>query len=251
MKVKVAMVSYKNTKPFLYGLENSTDFSNFELKLLHPAACSQAFANGDADIALVPVAFLEDRNDYKIITDYCIGSNGPVNSVAIFSESPIEDLSTIILDNHSLTSNRLVKILMEHYWKLQVNYQKQDVSEGVALIDKKTGVVMIGDKVFDHQAKYSYKYDLSEAWVALTKLPFVFAVWIAKPHVKDEAIAQLNEALAFGVNSIEEILKTNSYQHINLREYLTVNLEFNFSDKNKAGLDIFLNKYKLPVAAID
>ena len=112
MKWKIAMVNYKNTKPFLFGLQQENALSNIALKLLYPAACSEAFANNEADIALVPVAFLKHRNDYKIITDFCIGSNGPVNSVAIFAERPIEQLHKIILDHHSLTSNRLSSCLL-------------------------------------------------------------------------------------------------------------------------------------------
>ena len=245
MKSKVAMVSYKNTLPFLYGLEHHPDHVFFDVELLHPAACSDAFANGDKDIALVPVAFLEHRTDYKIISDFCIGSDGPVNSVAILSNKPIQELKKIILDNHSMTSNRLSKILLENYWNLEMDFSKEDVSKGIENLSEDTGVVMIGDKVFAHQSKFQFKYDLGEIWKKMTGLPFVFAVWIARKNLPIERTDKLNQVLAFGVSSIDAILKTKSYNNFNLEQYLKVNLEFNFSSTNKQGLELFLNKYRL------
>lgn len=246
MKCKVAIVSYKNTLPFLYGLEHHQDHKNFVVELLNPAACSHAFANGDKDIALVPVAFLEDRDDYNIISDYCIGSNGPVNSVAILSNQPIAKLNRIILDNHSMTSNRLCKILFRHHWNKQVDFSKEDVSDGIDNLPLDEGVLMIGDKVFSHQGKFIFKYDLGEVWKEMTGLPFVFAVWIAKTNVSNQTISSFNNILSYGVSNIDNILKATSFDNFDLEEYLKVNLEFNFSSDNKKGLEFFLNKYRLP-----
>lgn len=248
MKCKVAMVSYKNTLPFLFGLENHNDHRRFDVELLNPAACSLAFANGLKDIALVPVAFLENRNDYKIISDYCIGSNAAVNSVAILSNKPIHELSQIILDNHSITSNRLCKILMEHHWSHEVSYIKKDVSQGIRNLAEDAGVVMIGDKVFEYQSNFKYKYDLSLEWNQMTNHPFVFAVWIAKKELSDKLVHSFNKILKYGVDHIDDILKTTSFENFDLEQYLKVNLEFNFTAENRAGLTVFLNNYQLPAA---
>ena len=250
MKCKVAMVSYKNTLPFLFGLENHRDHQGFDVELLNPAACSHAFANGLKDIALVPVAFLENLDEYKIISDYCIGSNAAVNSVAILSNKPIQELSQIILDNHSITSNRLCKVLMEHHWKHELSYSKKDVSKGMKNLPDYAGVVMIGDKVFQYQSEFKFKYDLALEWKEMTNHPFVFAVWIAKEDLSEELTVSFNEILKYGVDHIDEILATTSFENFDLEQYLKVNLEFNFTPKNQAGLTLFLNNYKLP-ATVD
>jgi len=244
MKINVAMVSYKNTKPFLFGFNHYVENSPFRLSLLNPAKCSHAFDTGTADIALVPVAFLEGRTDYKIITDYCIGSDGPVNSVALLSNQPIDKVKKLILDNHSLTSNRLVKILIENHWKQEVEFVKRDVSQGIE-IEEHHAVVMIGDKVFEQQTKFKYKYDLSEMWKAMTGLPFVFAVWIAKKSISPELELRLNEFLRFGVDHIETILEVESDPLVNLREYLTINLNYKLTNEYQSGLNTFLKDYKV------
>ncbi len=245
MKWKVAMVNYKNTEPFLYGIKNAKVDLQIDLKLLYPAACSKAFDNNEADIALVPAAFIKNRNDYKIVTNFCIGSDGAVNSVALFSNQPIEQIKKVILDHHSLTSNRLCKILMDNYWNQEVVYTTEDVSNGIVDLEENSAALMIGDKVFEYQSNFKFKYDLGEAWKEMTGLPFVYAVWIAKPNVPQLIINRFNQALDYGVSNIDKLLSETSYNNFDLREYLLLNLEFNFNKTNKMGLDYFLNKYTL------
>ena len=243
MKINVAMVSYKNTKPFLFGFNHFAN-SPFELSLLDPASCSLAFANGDADIALVPVAFLEGRTDYKIITDYCIGADGPVNSVALLSNEPIDKVNKVMLDSHSMTSNRLVQVLLEHHWKQEVVLMKGDVSQGVEL-ESGNAVVMIGDKVFKYQEQFKYKYDLAEAWKEMTGMPFVFAVWIANPSISSDESEKLNDILQYGINNINTIVSQESDPLVDLKEYLTINLKYGLNKDFQAGLDRFLKDYRL------
>lgn len=244
MKINVAMVSYKNTKPFLFGFNHFVENSPFRLSLLNPAKCSEAFDSGTADIALVPVAFLEGRTDYKIITDFCIGADGPVNSVALLSQKPIEDLNTIILDNHSMTSNRLIKVLLENHWKKDVEFIKRDVSQGISLKEN-TGVIMIGDKVFEHESEFKYKYDLAEIWKEMTGKPFVFAVWIAKKSLSTELESKLNEYLDYGHKNIEAIIEKDNDPLVNLREYLTINLKYRYTAEFQSGLETFLHEYNI------
>ena len=79
------MVNYLNSKPFEFGLTNN-DFSNiFDIQVATPAQCAEAYTNGSADIALIPVGALQGLSNYKIISDYCIGCDGEVRTVCIFS----------------------------------------------------------------------------------------------------------------------------------------------------------------------
>ena len=238
------MVNYKNTKPFLFGFKHYVENSPFRLSLLNPAKCSQAYEIGSADIALVPVAFLEGRSDYKVITNYCIGADGPVNSVAILSQKPIELVNRLILDNHSMTSNRLSKVLMEHHWNKDIEYVKRDVSQGIAL-QANDAVVMIGDKVFEHQSKFAYKYDLAEMWKDMTGKPFVFAVWIAQKSISLELEQRLNEFLKYGVDNIDTIINSETDPLVDLHEYLKINLKYRLTNDFQMGLNSFLNDYSV------
>ena len=234
----VAAVSYLNTVPMIHGFRCAAPaWLRDALVLCPPADCADAFANGRAQIALLPVGALPKLGFPKIVTDFCISATGKVKTVALLSNAPIGDVHTIYLDNHSRTSRELVKILAAERWRITPEY-KDGLPEVLGPHD---AMLAIGDKVFDLQLRYLHKTDLALEWQALTGLPFVFAVWVARPEVTDEQIAQLNAALRYGVEHIADSLPDNDYRERNLT-YLTQNIEFSLSDPKRQAMELFLNK---------
>ncbi len=117
-KIRVGAVSYLNTKPLLYGIQHSPIIDKIELKIDYPSRIAAMLLNDEIDIGLVPVAIIPKLREFHINTDYCIGSDGEVASVCLFSEVPIEKIETVLLDYQSRTSVQLAKILMKEYWKI-------------------------------------------------------------------------------------------------------------------------------------
>ena len=176
MKHRLALVSYLNTKPFIEGLNKFFPDGELDLELLPPAECPKELANGTCDMALIPVGSLPDFADLSILKDHCIGAQGAVDSVFLFSQVPVQEVDKVILDLHSRTSNGLTRILMQHFWKRKVDFQVPD-SRDFDLIQGNTAGVAIGDVAYKIKDRYNYVYDLSEEWMSYTGLPFVFAVW--------------------------------------------------------------------------
>ena len=56
MKVRVSAISYLNTAPFVYGLENHPVSGLIDLEFVPPAVTASILISGDADLGLVPVA---------------------------------------------------------------------------------------------------------------------------------------------------------------------------------------------------
>lgn len=75
-----------------------------ELVLDYPANLVRLLQSNQIDIGLIPVGALPSLGDYHIISDYCIGTEGEVASVAVFSEVPMEEIDTVLLDYQSRTS---------------------------------------------------------------------------------------------------------------------------------------------------
>ena len=117
MKHTVSIVNYYNTTPFLYGINHSDFLSQINLELDIPSVCAQKLKNKQVQIGLVPVAILPELESYQIITDYCIGAIGRVDSVKLFSEKPLEEITHVLLDYQSKTSVTLVQVLNKHFWK--------------------------------------------------------------------------------------------------------------------------------------
>jgi len=84
-KIRIGAVSYLNTKPLIYGLSRHPVAAEIELIVDYPAHIARMLMQGQIDVGLVPVAIIPELEESHIITDYCIGCNGAVDSVSLFS----------------------------------------------------------------------------------------------------------------------------------------------------------------------
>jgi chorismate dehydratase len=235
---KIAAVSYLNTVPMLYGVERSAELGA-GLLLSPPAGCAEAFRSGEADIALVPVGALSELEDYRIITNFCIGASGPVRTVVLVSQQPVDRVGRILLDPHSRTSAALVQVLCRHRWKVAPRFEPLTGVDAVGATD---GCVLIGDKVFDNEGRFAVSYDLAQEWMAMTGLPMVFAVWVARQKVPPSTVEALETALQYGVGHVDEAIE--HYGHSDktyARDYLTRNIDYRFDEKKKEALTLFQN----------
>ena len=182
----------------LYGLENGTIKDEIELILDYPANLVKALKSDQIDIGLIPVAALLDLESYQIVSDYCIGTEGEVASVAVFSEVPMDQIETVILDYQSRTSVILCKILFEHLWKKKIKFVLASDETYISQIKGNVAGLVIGDRALKIRNKFNHIYDLGLGWKAMTGKPFVFAVWVAKKEIN----------LASGSSLVEE----KSYQ---------------------------------------
>jgi chorismate dehydratase len=244
MKHSVSIVNYYNTTPFLYGINHSGFKSQINLELDIPSVCAQKLKSKQVEIGLVPVAILPELKSYQIITDYCIGAIGKVDSVKLFSERPLEELTHVLLDYQSKTSVTLVQVLNKHFWKK--NIQFINASEGFEnQITGTTGAVIIGDRTFG-LVSHPYQYDLSEEWQNFTGLPFVFACWVSNVPLEENFINEFNNALSYGVNHIEEsiIEKPNHALGDKALDYLKNKISYNLDADKRKALNKFLELMK-------
>ncbi|MDB4127109.1 menaquinone biosynthesis protein, partial [Flavobacteriales bacterium] len=175
--LKISAVSYLNTIPFVHGLKQSELIKIIDLQLDYPSICAEKLINGIVDLALVPVAVIPKLKEAHIISDYCIGANGAVDTVCLYSDVPIEEIESIALDYQSRTSVALLKILLNEYWQLNPELKKANVGFEENIKGNHAALV-IGDRAFALNTKYAYIYDLSAIWKKMTGLPFVFAAWV-------------------------------------------------------------------------
>lgn len=244
MKHSVSIVNYYNTTPFLYGINHTNFISQIDLQLDIPSVCAQKLKNKQVEIGLVPVAILPELDHYHIITDYCIGAVGKVDSVKLFSEKPLNELTHVLLDYQSKTSVTLVQVLNKHFWKK--NIQFINATEGFEKqISGTTGAVIIGDRTFG-LTEYAYQYDLAEEWQNFTGLPFVFACWVSNVKLENDFISEFNKTLAYGVNHIEEAVKEkpNNTKGFDALDYLKNKISYNLDSDKKKALEKFLGLMK-------
>jgi len=245
--IKISCVSYLNSKPFIFGIENSLllKTGNVELSLDIPSRCAQKLVNNEADIGLVPVACLPLISNYKIISNYCIGAVGKVASVNLYSDVPLTEIEEILLDYQSLTSINLTKILCKNYWKINPKFIDSN-SDFFDKIKNNTAGVIIGDRTFNLENNYKFVYDLSEQWMNFTKLPFVFAVWVSNKNISPNFLVEFENSLKFGIEKIETVsaMYAVQYQTYNVFEYLSKYISYSFDESKKSALELYLQYLK-------
>lgn len=239
-KIKVGAVSYLNTKPLLYGIKRSEALMDLiELVEDYPAKIAAMLVDGSIDVGLAPVAVIPRLKEWHIVSDYCIGADGDVASVCLFSEVPVEKIERVLLDYQSRTSVNLCKILLSHYWK--INPVIEDAKENyINAIKGTTAGVVIGDRALMQRKVSPYIYDLAGTWKAMTGLPFVFAAWISNKNIDENFIKIFNEANGEGFKKLDEIIVMQDFKGYNLKKYYTENIHYRFDGQKTLGMTKFL-----------
>lgn len=259
-RLKVALVSYLNTYPLVWGLRRLALAEKLAMLLAPPSQCSALLLDGSVAVALVPsITFLTSEICYEVLP-FGIVSNGEVDTVLLVGNSPLEGWDTIYLDEDSLTSVQLTRILMA---------EKKLCPRFVAglppadSLEERSGMLIIGNKCFQLASGFSYCYDLSRLWFQLTGLPFVFALFLADPQIPrahlSEACRLLREAVRLGSEHLNEVvedwltehpeekpLKSKDYYY----EYLARKISYCLTTEALAGLGTFYQKTGLGCAAL-
>lgn len=239
-KIKVGIVNYLNTKPLLFGLNHSPVKEQIELIEDYPANIAAMLLQQQIDIGLVPVAILPRLNEYYLHTNYCIGCDGAVGSVCLFSDLPIHEVETVLLDYQSKTSVALLKVLLRDFWKIHPQFI--DTTEDYrSSIQGNTAGLVIGDRSFAQKKISKYAYDLGSAWKQFTSLPFVFAAWASAKPLDDQFIQSFNQANEAGLENLDAVVKSIPDSSIDARQYFTQNISYPFDSEKRKGLQKFLD----------
>ncbi len=247
-KIDVSAVSYLNTRPFLYGLEQQGLLEEINLIQNIPSKVAEDLISGNATIGLVPVAAIPLIENAQVITNYGIGCDGEVSSVCIYSRVPIESVETLYLDYQSRTSLELAKILLSGYWKRTPELKSAQPGYE-SLIKGKTAGLIIGDRSLTMKPQFEYCYDMGKAWKDHTGLPFIFASWVSNKILPANFLSSFEKALQYGVESIQTIVKLNqsSFKGIDIEDYLNNKIKFRITDDMKSGMELFFESLKWPV----
>ncbi len=219
-KIKIGLVSYLNTLPFVHGIKmmrkNQTKW-DIETSYAYPSKCTTLFLQNKIDIGIIPVGALPQLQNYSIVSNFCLGAQQTVDSVLLLSQKPIKEIESILLDYQSNTSVLMTKVLSRHFWKINPIWIEAE-KDFENKINGTTAGVVIGDRTFTLKNQFPFVYDLAAEWYSFQKLPFVFALWIAKPNLPNQFIDDFNFFLNEGVQQLTK------------------------------GLDLFFDDYHLPIS---
>jgi chorismate dehydratase len=242
--IKIGAVSYLNTKPLVHGMDEKLAHRDFQLSFDLPSRLATQLQAAELDVALIPSVETFLQQNLTIVSDACIACDGPVWSVKLLSRVPREEIRTLALDEGSRTSIQLVRILLAEQFNLfpecrplpiESRWQDADVD----------AVLIIGDRAMNCRSDlFTHQWDLGQWWKDWTSLPFVFAVWAARPGVDLQHIESiLCASRDRGIQNLESIATANAEKYgLSLTQcidYLGSKLHFYLGPPEKTGLNMF------------
>lgn len=240
--VRLGAVNYLNVRPLVHGLDRHPDRVSVRFDV--PAECARLLESGEIDLGMVPSITHLARPTDRIVPGVCIGSDGPVDSVAIFARKPLREVRTLALDTSSRTSAALTRVLCARRFGIHPDF----VSYGPdlpAMLARADAALLIGDPALfaDYRALGAEKVDLGLAWTDMTGLPFVWAFWAGRAGAAPPPVVSLlHAAAASGRANLDEIATAYSPDPVRQdvgRRYLRDHLMFDLTPRALDGLRTF------------
>jgi cyclic dehypoxanthinyl futalosine synthase len=246
-RLVVAGVTYLNGRPPIDPLEGGRYAERFVVGRGTSAEVARRVAEGEAAIGLMPVAACADFGGLELVPGVAIGAKGPVRSVLLLADEPLEKLDTVVLDATSRTSVVLARLVVAARRRAPLRYTCDDPEPAVAAVGGATGAVVIGDVALRNEGRFAHAIDLGAAWLELTGLPFVFAAWAAPEGSIGASDAELlRAALAEGLARRAEIARDFAQKtgddEARARSYLAESVRYEFGELEQRGLQAFFDR---------
>ena len=240
--VRVAAVSYLNAQPLVQGLRHCLGDS-IELTTDFPARLPGLLSSGAAQLALLPVAAMPGIAGARVAVDYGIAADGPVASVALFSQVPMADIEEVVLDYQSCTSVALVRLLLRDFWLQEVRFVAATPDYIGRLGGTRAGVI-IGDRALRETGHFAWRWDLAAAWKEWTGLPFVFAAWACTTPLPAPFMARFAAANEYGLRHIVDVVAAHHGLPFDVAGYFQDNLRFRLDARMHEGMALFLDRLR-------
>jgi len=229
---RVGSVPYLNAVPLTRGLESEIVFAT-------PSRLAEMLRHDELDAALVSVTEVLFNDRYFILDGVAVASLGEVKSVFLAHRKPITDAKVVFCDPASLTSINLLRVLLAERG-IRPDFKPLGSYDAAAQQDY---VLLIGDPALDFlRASPEHEiWDLGAAWLELTSLPFVYAVWALRRGIDSKRLGrQLRDAKDFGLETLDYIISSRSEYDLEFRkDYLGWHIHYHLGLDEKKGLARF------------
>lgn len=251
----LGQVNFINCYPINVPIEEGIVSINATLISDIPSKINSLILKDELDIAPVSsLAYIENKDKLIPLANLCIASNGPADSVLLFSKFPIEELKglKIALSYASATSNILLEIILNRLLNLNTtfsieNYKLRDLPKGYA------GALFIGDHAlyeYSQVPREMFIYDLGSLWKKFTGLPMVFGLWVVRKEREKERskeveiiASKLKEAKEVGLGvAFEKVIKKSMDSILLSKNFYMLyfeHLTYDFNTDCQKGLEAF------------
>lgn len=234
----------------MWDFEHGVAQSLFDISYTLPSRCAASLKAGCADIGIIPAAAYPGNPELSVLPGVAIASRNVVRSILLVSKAPVEQVRTVAMDNSSLTSVALTKVLFAKHWGGERTYASMEPDLDSMLAKCDAGLI-IGDPALQIDRSRYITYDLADEWVRWTRKPFVFAFWAVRQAALADLASNLDLPSIFQESRNHGLLPHNLEKIVDgwtrrlplskadIRTYLTQNIHYYLDSECIAGLRLF------------
>ena len=244
VKPVIGSINFLNADPLCLKLEDVDQ----RWEVLHdlPSNLAAKLRKKQLDVALVPQVEACRSEDYRILPGHCISCDGAVGSILLFGDTEWKDLRTVSVDKASNSSVALLSVLrhLDGLPPLEVSVGQSDLSP-LEADHKSDSVLLIGDPALENAHSPYPRHDLGTMWKERTGLPFVFAVWLARPHIPQWVVDSIHESARQGLSNRDSMAKIYCRENPGVLDlpsalhYLHENIRYELGDRQVEALSEF------------
>ncbi len=256
--IRVAAIDFLNPAPLMWDFEHpplaAELAQRYALGYMLPSQCAAALLDGTADLGLVPIAALTP--DLAIVPGSVIASLDRVRSIQLIvrGAKPLEAVRTVAADTASRSSLAYAHILFTKFLGVSPGFIPAS-ADPIAMLESADAALLIGDpallalearRTIEQKVGACQWFDLAHEWKVRTGLPWVAAVWAARPEaIPDPAqlVADLDRSRANGLARIEDLVAEwtprIAIPASTIRAYLTRNIHYTLDPACLEALHLF------------
>ena len=231
--------------------------SRYDLHLTAPSQCARDLHEGRADLGLIPIAALTPA--LRIVPGCTIASLHRVRSIQLIVKAPrtLAEVRSVAADAASRSSAAYTQVLFRHFLGVRPAFVEAP-ADPEAMLAQADAALLIGDPALlalERRAEVEASagpctwHDIAELWHTHTGLPWVAAVWAARPEaLADPAqtarlIDDLTLSRDHGLASIPQLVAEwtprIALSPATIRTYLTENIYYHLDEPCLEAVRLF------------
>ncbi|HVT11939.1 MAG TPA: menaquinone biosynthesis protein [Fimbriimonadaceae bacterium] len=242
MTYRVGCVPYLNAKPLVRLFEDFKEESPVQVVYDVPSRLPAMLATGDVQAIMVSSIEALRVPGKRVADGVSISTQKEVLSVRLFSKVPPRMIRTVAFDQSSMTSNALAQVVLRERYERNVEGEPLPPSLE-AMLENHDACVLIGDNGMRAEAGDLHILDLGYEWRRLTRLPFVWALWMGDEGLTPELSMWLYTASLYGMAKIERVVKIaaeeTGFTVLQCDNYLRRIMDYSFDEPHREGLQQF------------
>jgi chorismate dehydratase len=261
--LRVAAINFLNPAPLMWDFEHpplaAELAQRYTLHYTQPSLCADELLAGRADLGLIPIASLTP--DLAIVPGCTIASLNEVRSIQLIVKRPhaLSSIRTIAADTASRSSLAYAEILLRKFANNHPAFLPAEANP-IAMLQQADAAILIGDPALIALESRNHIeeiigpcewFDLAHEWHTRTNLPWVAAVWAARPEALNQlggiTAAQLVEDLEasrnHGLLNIERLVEQwtprIALPPATIRHYLSSNIHYVLNTDCVRAIELF------------